>query len=306
MNLIHGDCIKEMQELINNNTKVDLILTDPPYGTIKGLSIYNKKDTEWDETLPTDTLFELTKQLLRINGTLILFSQEPYTSHLRSNTIYNFPMIYPLIWEKNHFANFMNSKKAPVSYFEDITVFRREHDDYKEHPLRKYSEYLVKHIGNSTKIRKEVGHTKQQHFLTYNGIQYKLCTEEAYNELIEKYHINKLKHFKPYKELKKIDNKYKTVFNLNGLKHKSNIFKYHKPHVSYHPTGKPVPLLEDLIKTYSNKGDTVLDFTMGGGGSTGVACANTGRKFIGIELNKKYYNISVERINNTLQQETII
>ena len=58
-----------------------------------------------------------------------------------------------------------------------------------------------------------------------------------------------------------------------------------------HPTQKPVALLEYLIKTYTNEGETVLDFTMGSG-STGVACLNTNRNFIGIELDQKYYNIA--------------
>lgn len=62
-----------------------------------------------------------------------------------------------------------------------------------------------------------------------------------------------------------------------------------------HPTQKPVELLEYLIKTYTNEGDTVLDFTMGSG-STGVACKNLNRKFIGIELDEKYFDISVQRI----------
>jgi site-specific DNA-methyltransferase (adenine-specific) len=66
---------------------------------------------------------------------------------------------------------------------------------------------------------------------------------------------------------------------------------------SYHPTQKPVKLLEYLIKTYTAEDDLVLDFTMGSG-STGVACRNTNRDFIGIELDKEYYDIAVDRINN--------
>lgn len=65
----------------------------------------------------------------------------------------------------------------------------------------------------------------------------------------------------------------------------------------YHPTQKPVPLLEYLIKTYTNEGETVLDNCMGSG-STGVACINTNRNFIGIELDENYYNIAKERIEN--------
>ena len=64
-----------------------------------------------------------------------------------------------------------------------------------------------------------------------------------------------------------------------------------------HPTQKPVDLLEYLIKTYTNEGDLVLDFTMGSG-STGVACLNTNRKFIGIELDENYFNIAKDRIES--------
>ena len=59
--------------------------------------------------------------------------------------------------------------------------------------------------------------------------------------------------------------------------------------------------MEDLIKTYSNEGDTVLDFTMGSG-STGVACVNTGRKFIGIELDNGYFDIAKERIEKSIRE----
>ena len=87
-----------------------------------------------------------------------------------------------------------------------------------------------------------------------------------------------------------------STFNLwEGNKYKSNILKYKKDYNGYHPTQKPVLLLEDLIKTFSNEGDTVVDLTMGSG-STGVACKNTGRNFIGIELNDEYFGIAKERI----------
>tara|TARA_R100000951_G_scaffold88118_1_gene76105 strand:+ start:828 stop:1559 length:732 start_codon:yes stop_codon:yes gene_type:complete len=66
-----------------------------------------------------------------------------------------------------------------------------------------------------------------------------------------------------------------------------------------HPTQKPVALMEYLIKTYTQENETVLDFTMGSG-STGVACKNTNRNFIGIEQDEKYFNIAQERINSTL------
>ena len=72
--------------------------------------------------------------------------------------------------------------------------------------------------------------------------------------------------------------------------------EYSKSYNHYHPTEKPVPLLEDLIETYTDEGDIVLDFTMGSG-STGVACKNLNRNFIGIELDEGYFNIAKERCN---------
>ena len=95
-------------------------------------------------------------------------------------------------------------------------------------------------------------------------------------------------------------NAYKFIDNrdtLGNMKHPKSILSFSKDHpsVSVHPTQKPVSLLEYLIRTYTNEGETVLDNCMGSG-STGVACVNTGRKFIGIELDEKYYEIAEQRI----------
>ena len=79
----------------------------------------------------------------------------------------------------------------------------------------------------------------------------------------------------------------KTILEFSNAVRKGN----------FHPTQKPVALLEYLIKTYTNEGDLILDFTMGSG-STGVACINTNRKFIGIELNEKYFNTAKDRLEN--------
>ena len=86
----------------------------------------------------------------------------------------------------------------------------------------------------------------------------------------------------------------------NGTRCPRSVIKFSNDnHGSLHPTQKPVALMEYLIKTYTNEGETVLDFTMGSG-STGVACTNTNRKFIGIERDDKYFDISVKRIRGEL------
>ncbi len=73
---------------------------------------------------------------------------------------------------------------------------------------------------------------------------------------------------------------------------------------SFHPTQKPVPLMEYLIKTYTNENEIILDFTMGSG-TTGVAAKNLNRHFIGIELDKKYFDVATERISNANKQSTL-
>lgn len=87
--------------------------------------------------------------------------------------------------------------------------------------------------------------------------------------------------------------------NRDGLRHPKTIQKFNRDK-GFHPTQKPVALLEYLIKTYTNENDIVLDNCMGSG-STGVACVNTNRNFIGIELSEEYYNIAVRRINEAKQ-----
>ena len=83
----------------------------------------------------------------------------------------------------------------------------------------------------------------------------------------------------------------------HGERHPRSVFKISNPnHKGLHPTQKPVALMEYLIKTYTNEGETVLDFTMGSG-TTGVACVNINRNFIGIELDENYFNIAQQRIN---------
>jgi site-specific DNA-methyltransferase (adenine-specific) len=87
----------------------------------------------------------------------------------------------------------------------------------------------------------------------------------------------------------------RTDHENKGDRHPSTIVKFNNPSKSVHRTQKPVDLCQWLIKSYSNEGDTVLDFTMGSG-STGVACQNTDRKFIGIEKDKEIFNIAMNRL----------
>ena len=293
--LMQGDCLIESKKIKNGS--VDLILTDLPYGNMKGAKLdgWGGDRTSWDIAIEPVKVFEIANRILRKNGKMVLFSQEPYTTRLITESIPNVPFSYRMIWEKDHFANGLIAKKAPVSYYEDVLVFAKKYDLEGIHPLRVYFRKVLSFIGlNLTEINKTLGHRKAEHAFYVDSTQHGLCTEETYNELINVFKINKMDGFKTYEELKQLDTP--SVFNLwEGNKYKSNILKYKKDYDGFHPTQKPVLLLEDLIKTFSNEGDLVVDLTMGSG-TTGVACMNTNRNFIGIELDEEYFKIAKERI----------
>jgi site-specific DNA-methyltransferase (adenine-specific) len=315
--ILHGDCLEQSEQIQSGS--VDLILTDPPYGNMKGINEtfagYGRKNDDghlWDNAIDPKDIFSIANRILRKNGKLILFSQEPYTSQLITNAIPNVPFSYRMIWEKDNFANALLSKKAPVSYFEDILVFSKthtKHDFEGLHPLREYFKQVMDFIGLNKKTIIEIIGQKADHVLRVDSTQFSLCTEPTYNELIEHFNIDKMQGFKNFAELKPIDKEYRTeliermtreaphTFNLwEGKKYKSNVLKYKKDYNGYHPTQKPISLLEDLIKTYSNETDLVVDLTCGSG-STAVAAINTKRRYIAIEKELKYYEIAKDRVN---------
>ena len=430
--LYHGDFLEKAKSIPDDS--VDLVLTDPPYGTVKSLRLKNQKDNVygWDEAIEPKVLFTEINRILRKNGKAVLFGQEPFTSRMITEAIPNLPFSYRMIWEKDHFANGLGSKKAPVNYYEDVMVFSKKESYVKEHPLKevftKYTEkygdkfitdLYLKHGRYSTYKSARVHASNQFGF--NHVVRFKLLDEDMYNYLSEhiefeepyeelkaidekhkkrlastfniweeepvkdfedvmvfnkqdsllpvhplkktmlkyvekyskeyivelfekegrytspqsarvhasyKFGFNNGTRFdlmdeslykfmsgyidfgESYEELKAIDDEYKkqvaSTFNLwQKKKTKSNILKYAKDYPSLHPTQKPVLLLEDLVKTFSNEGDLVVDLTMGSG-STGVACKNTGRKFIGIEMDDEYFKIAKERIESHEQQLELV
>lgn len=326
--VITGDCLSESDKIANGS--VDLILTDLPYGTVKNIGDSDlishgmKGRTEWDDAINPESVYEIANRILRKNGKMVLFSQEPYTTRLINEAVPNVPFSYRMIWEKDHFANALVAKKAPVSYYEDVLVFSKSHQKHDfdgTHPLREYSRKIFNFLGiRKQDIKNRLGHQKWVHFFQFDGadnIQFGLCTEHTYNELIQVFNIDEMGGFKEYGELKEVDKEYRqdlikrmneecpSVFNLwEGGKYKSNILRYKKDYNGFHPTQKPVLLLEDLIKTFSNEGDTVVDLTAGSG-STAVAAINTNRNFIAIEQDEKYSAIARRRIDEALAVKNI-
>ena len=236
---------------------------------------------------------------------MVLFSQEPYTTKLITEAIPNIPFNYRATWEKDNFAVALGANKNMVSFTEDILVFSKHFESEKndDNPCKEYALKVFEYINKPMKYLKEFyGNNNLSHFYS-NGKQFRLCTETTYNNLIKDFELKKMNGFLDYFILKQMNKGYKntfrSTFNLwEGNKYKSNILKYKKDYDGHHPTQKPVLLLEDLIKTFSNENDLVVDLTMGSG-STGVACKNTNRDFIGIEQDENYFNIAQQRIKET-------
>ena len=191
------------------------------------------------------------KRVIKPNGAIVLFGDEPFSSALRMSNIAMFR--YDWYWEKPRGTGFLNAKKMPLKHIEKIHVF------YKKLPS--YFPQMT------------TGHKPQRP----SGNNY--IAPSTYRN-----------------DLKQSEN----TTALSTTRYPRNILKFNNvnsQHGQLHSSQKPVDLLEYLIKTYTQENETVLDFTMGSG-STGVAAKNTNRKFIGIELDDKYFKIAKNRIES--------
>ena len=113
MNLMHGDCLELMKEIPDNS--VDLILTDPPYGTTQ---------CKWDSIIPFEPMWQQLNRIIKDNGAICLFGNEPFTSTLICSNIKNFK--YNWIWQKNKTTGFFNAKKQPLNDNETISIFYKK------------------------------------------------------------------------------------------------------------------------------------------------------------------------------------
>ena len=244
---------------------------------------------------------------------------------------------YGIIDRSSHLEGEGNRKinkgdRHPTSIIdhENIYVFNGNNDENEN--LINYSKKVLKHIGKTkTTIKKEI--PMADHFFRYSKNNFSLPTKETYEELIELYNIDEMEEFISFNELEGVYNPQKTkgkpyiikehnlknncVYNQKkviktenkGDRHPTSIINeipeyegdsilvYKNPHKTIHRTQKPVELLEWLIKTYSNEGDTVMDFTMGSG-TAGIGCINTKRKFIGVEMDEEIFKLAEDRIEN--------
>lgn len=239
--LYSGDCLEIMDKLIEQGVQVDCVLTDPPYGTTK---------CKWDSVIPFDEMWKRVNMLIKSNGAIILFGNEPFTSELIHSNLKAFK--YRLDWDKKIPSGMSYARYRPMQQTEDICVFTKKGEKTIYNPQMVIRETPIKSGGTK--------HSETA------PIKYK-------------------------------DTNFKKTYEY---KNPTTLIKFSKIRKgSLHPTQKPVPLLEYLIKTYTNEREVVLDFTMGSG-STGVACINTDRKFIGIELDDTYFGVAENRISGIL------
>ena len=315
-NIYNMDCLEGMKQIPDGT--IDAVICDLPYGTMKGIVNapgWENCSCEWDTIIPTDKLFAEYERVVRRGGTIVLFSQEPYTSHLRTFNPKNIDFCYPMIWRKGSAGNALMSYKAPVSVFEDINVFTKAnplHDYDCAHPLREYFAAVLEFLQvPKRQLMEEIG-SRIDHTFRCNSSQFALCTRETYEELISRYHIDKMDGYRTYDDLKAVDDKFiivkehDRVFNLpEGKSPLLNVLDFNKdPREALHPTQKPVALIRRRVLTYTNEGDTVLDNCMGSG-TTAIACIKERRHFIGFELSKEYFDKAVRRIKAEQAQLTL-
>ena len=256
--LLQGDCLEILPQI---NQKVDLVLTDLPYGTTQ---------CKWDTIIPMEQMWESLNPVCNPSTPMLFFGTEPFSSNLRMSNIKNFR--YDWVWLKNTSGSFAVAKKMPMKYHEMISVFYKKLPKYNPQ-FEEYNESVKRRFKEGEKQNSEA-QSKHSTNKIHGGL-----ILDAGTYLFKRGHYPRSYQY------------FKSVHTANGNR--------------LHPSQKPIDLLEYLIKTYTDEGDMVLDFTMGSG-STGVACQNTNRNYIGIEIEPEYYQIAEERLQENKKQTKLM
>lgn len=238
MELILGDCLEKMKDIPDNS--IDMVLTDPPYGTTQ---------CKWDSIIPLGLMWEQLKRIIKPNGAIVMTASQPFTSILTCSNLNMFK--YSLVWEKTTATGHLNANRMFMRAHEDILVFYNKLPTYNP--------------------QKTSGHERK---VSTAASKVNCLKSEVYG----KHGLTSYDSTSRYP---------RSVIKTSTDKQRSKL----------HSTQKPVALMEYLIKTYTNEAETVLDFAMGSG-TTGVACKNLNREFIGIELDENCFNIAKERIES--------
>lgn len=252
--VIQGDCIEVMARLPEQG--IDLVLTDPPYGTTA---------CKWDAVIPFTEMWTSLLRLTKPNGAMIFTSSQPFTAALVMSNAQMFR--HEWIYKKQCASNFAQATIAPMKEHENVLVFGQKQVRY--FPIKEARQ------GSGAQRAKYAYSDRSRHavgaFVNHFHGEYDKDNDSGNDELRYPSSIQ--------------------TFNNRA-----------KGDRGYHPTQKPVQLLRYLIRTYSNEGDTVLDFTCGSG-STGVACLLENRNFIGIEQDERYVEVARQRLIETAVQD---
>ncbi len=265
IDLKQGDCLELMKSISDDS--VDLICCDLPYGTTDTHGVKKSKNRflKWDNVIPLDKLWVEYKRIIKKNGVICLNADQPFTSQLIISNLEWFK--YELIWKKNRTTGFLLANYRPMKQTEDIVIFSE---------------------GGASAASKKAGKN-----MTYNpqGLKEKIVHKKNNKKRLGKFLHNE--EFMGKNNMLLGESNYTQKFT----NYPKEIIEFGLDTNTIHPTQKPISLMEYLIKTFSNEGETVLDNAMGSG-TTGVACVKTNRNFIGIELDEEFFNKAKERIEN--------
>ncbi len=309
--ILNDDCFNVFSKIPNKS--VQLVCVDLPY---------NQTACSWDSCIDLDKMWVELKRIGKENCKYVFFCTTKFGIDLILSNRKWFR--YDIIWEKSYTLGALSCNKQPLRKHEMIYVFNNcgedDIDNCRNLEMREYAEKVYTYINKRPKeITHIMGNRKAERFFYFKSAQFGLPTKATYNKLIELFNIDKMEGFIPFDKLKfnnmiynpqKTEGKpYKTIGKGECVIYKKkrigndnkgdrfpiSILKFGHDKEHLHPTQKPVALCEWIVKTYSNEGDLILDFTMGSG-STVVACINTKRKYIGIEKDKTIFETAKKRI----------
>ena len=223
---------------------------------------YGTTACKWDSVIPLEPMWEQLKRIIKPNGAIVMTASQPFTTTLIASNMKMFK--YCWVWKKNRPSGFAQAKNKPMTSHEDVVVFSQGVTVHASQSSRRMP-YIPQDL---VELGKEVKNNSK----AFNKDSVFASRKNAKGSYVQEF----------------------TNYPFSVLEFNCE--------TGYHPTQKPVALMEYLIKTYTNEDETVLDFTFGSG-TTGVACINTNRKFIGIEMDEKYFQIGKERIENTYPPE---
>ena len=218
---------------------------------------YNTVASYWDkDEIDLNKLWNEYKRIIKKNRAIVLFAQQPFTTKLISSNMKMWK--YNWIWEKDNATNFLNSHYQPMKITEDICVFGDGATSYTKD-------------GESLFYNPQFTEGKPYTCKSGNQREDRACIRGDFTDVVGHLTVNE------------------------GVRYPKNLIKFNRDKERLHPTQKPVALLEYLVKTYSNEGETILD-NCSGSGTLAVACHNTKRHYICMEKDENYYNLSVERM----------